>query len=355
MGDDGLKRFRRLGRAIILLLCTILPAPRGGAQVQGNSGIQAGRDIWQGYFNLENDCKLCHGVQGEGGFAKPLAGHQLAAAQFIAAVRQGRGIMPAFVADKNLNDQQLTEISTYLASLPKPTQPSTMWQTAIPPLATPAQRLTISTGCGQCHGPIMANPRRTAGGRGADFEWFKEEVWRHTSAPGHANARHLRMGNYSREQVSEGTLLEIWRFFAVEQGLRVPVNADVSAGSAGAEGTTYMVNVGNGGIPGKGLTAEYLTVSLPLLRGRDPEETTTVVVATTGGSYTGIHREPITNTQAAEFEIGRLAPGERRTFTITLSGKGANAGIPRGIVRWERPLFGSGATDLIGIAVPVGQ
>jgi hypothetical protein len=78
-------------------------------------------------------------------------------------------------------------------------------------------------------------------------------------------------------------------------------------------------------------------------------------VATTGGGYTGIHREPITNTQAAEFEIGRLGPGERKTFTITLSGKGANAGIPRGIVRWERPLLGSGATDLIGIAVPVGQ
>jgi len=163
------------------------------------------------------------------------------------------------------------------------------------------------------------------------------------------------MGNYSREQVSEGTLLEIWRFFAVEQGLRVPVNADVSAGSAGAEGTTYTVNVSNGGIPGTGLTAEYLTLSLPLLRGRDPEETTTVVVATSGGGYTGIHREPIANTQAAEFEIARLAPGEKKTFTITLSGKGANAGIPRGIVRWERPVLGSGATDLIGIAVPLGQ
>jgi len=96
-------------------------------------------------------------------------------------------------------------------------------------------------------------------------------------------------------------------------------------------------------------------VSLPLLRGRDPEETTTVVVATTGGGYSGIHRELITNTQAAEFEISRLAPGERKTFTITLSGRGASAGIPRGVVRWERPQLGSGATDLIGIAVPLGQ
>ena len=46
---------------------------------------------------------------------------------------------------------------------------------------------------------------------------------------------------------------------------------------------------------------------------------------------------------------------EKKTYTITLSGRGANAGIPRGIVRWERPLLASGATDLIGISVPVGQ
>ena len=148
-------------------------------------------------------------------------------------------MMPAFVPDKNLSDQQLTQVSAYLASLPRPAQPSTAWQTAVPPLATPAQRLMISTGCGQCHGPAMANPRRTAGGRGADFEWFKEEVYRHTSAPGHANNPHLRMGNYTKEQVSEGTLLELWRFFSVEQGLRVPINADVSAGVPGPSGTFF--------------------------------------------------------------------------------------------------------------------
>jgi mono/diheme cytochrome c family protein len=337
----------------ILILLLVLTTLR--AQTPAASDIAAGKDIWQGYFTLENDCKLCHGIQGEGGFAKPLAGHQLTAAQFIAAVRKGAGMMPAFVPDKNLSDRQLTQISAYLASLPRPAQPSTAWQTAVPPLATPAQRLMISTGCGQCHGPAMANPRRTAGGRGADFEWFREEVYRHTSAPGHANNSHLRMGNYTKEQVSEGTLLELWRCFSVEQGLRVPINADVSAGVPGPSGTTYTVNISNGGVPGRGLVAEYITVSLPFLRGRDPEETTTVVVATTGGGYTGVHREPITNSQAAEFEITRLAPGEKKTFTITLSGKGANVGIPRGMVRWERPLLGTGAPDLIAVSVPLTQ
>ncbi|HEV3331299.1 MAG TPA: cytochrome c [Bryobacteraceae bacterium] len=340
---------------LIVLLTLSLIQVQAQTPGAGSSDIQSGKETWQGYFGLENDCKLCHGGQGEGGFAKPLAGHQLTTAQFIDAARKGPGMMPAFVPDKNLNDQQLGQVSAYLASLPKTAQPSTIWQTPIPPVASPAQRLMISTGCGQCHGPIMANPRRTAGGTGADFEWFKREVREHTSAPGHANARHLRMGNYTRRQVSEGTLLEIWRFFAVEQGLRVPINADVSAGVPGENGTTYTINVSNGGLPGRGFTAEYVTITLPLLKGRDPEETTTVVVATTGGGYTGVHRDPISNSQAAEFELARLSPGEKKTYTITLSGKGANAGIPRGIVKWERPLLGSGATDLIGISVPLGN
>ena len=71
-----------------------------------------------------------------------------------------------------------------------------------------------------------------------------------------------------------------------------------------------------------------------------------------GGGYTGVHRDPISNSQAPEFEIDKLGPGEKRTFTITLSGKGESVGIPRGIVRWEKPRVGTGATDLIGITVP---
>ena len=149
-------------RILIALFLLSLTQIQAHAQSPGGSDIQAGQEIWQGYFNLENDCKLCHGAKGEGGFAKPLAGHQLTTAQFIAAVRKGPGLMPAFVPDKNLNDQQLTQVSAYLASLPKVAQPSTLWHTPVPPLATPAQRLLIATGCGHCHGPIMANPRRRA-------------------------------------------------------------------------------------------------------------------------------------------------------------------------------------------------
>jgi len=340
---------------LIAVALVLLPLGQAPAQTPSASDIQEGRRIWQGYFGLENDCKLCHGEHGEGGFAKPLAGHQLTAAQFLRSVRQGVGkMMPAFVPDKNLNDQQVAQIAVYLASLSRPAERG-MWRTPVPPLATPRQKLYIESGCGQCHAAIFANPRRTAGGVAGDYEWFKTEVYEHTSAPGHANARHLRMGNFSRDQVPETTLQELWQFFSVEQGLRVPINAEISAGVFSDNGVTYTISVSNTGRPGKGLTAEYVTITLPFLRGRDPEEVTTVVEGTTGGGYTGVHRDPITNSNAAEFEIPKLEAGEKRTFTITLSGIGANSGIPRGTVRWERPKLGSGGTDLIAISTPSGR
>jgi hypothetical protein len=260
--------------------------------------------------------------------------------------------MPGFVADKNLTDQHIAQISAYLASLPKVAKPDTDWHIRIPPFASENQKLNISSGCGQCHGAIMANPRRTAGGIGADFEWFRQEVYTHTSSPGHVNSRHLRMGNYTKEQVPEDKLRKLWQFFSQELGLRVPVNAQVSAPVAAGNSFTYTVTVQNGGTPGKGFTAEYVTVTLPLLRGADPEEVTSVVTATTGGGYTGVRRDPITNSNAAEFEIPALKPGDKKVFTITLTGRGAEGGIPRGMVKWERPRLNSGGTDQLAIAVP---
>ena len=53
-------------RMALLLLFLIRIEAR--AQTAGGSDVQMGRDIWQGYFGLENDCKLCHGIQGEGSF-----------------------------------------------------------------------------------------------------------------------------------------------------------------------------------------------------------------------------------------------------------------------------------------------
>ena len=75
---------------VALLLLPLAQGPAGGA-------AQPGKVMWEAF---ENDCKLCHGVHGEGGLGPDLAGHSLTQAQFLRAVRKPWGVMPAFVADK---------------------------------------------------------------------------------------------------------------------------------------------------------------------------------------------------------------------------------------------------------------
>lgn len=347
---------KRILVVVVLILLPWIQVTQANAQAPAAADIEQGAKNWQGFFGFQNDCKLCHGEHGEGGFSSALAGHQLTNAQFLAAVREGRGTtMPGFSPTKNMNDQQVFQIAAYLRSLPKPAQRSTTWRTPVPPLATPAQKLYIESGCGQCHAQIFANPRRTAGGLGADYEWFKTATYEHTTAPEYADRGHMRMGNYTRQQVPDAKLQEIWKFFSVEQGLRVPMGATVSEGVPSYNTVTYTITVQNGGTVGKGLTAEYITLTLPLLKGRDPEEVTAVVSATTGGGYMGIQRDPITNSNAAIFEIPRLGPRESKTLTITLSGRGSDRGFPTGMLKWERPLLPSGAADMIGVNVPLGR
>ena len=291
-------------------------------------------------------------------YTTPLAGHQLTNEQFLRTTRQGAGkTMPGFTAEKNLSDQSVFQIAAYLRSLPKPTVPRPNWRTPVPPLATPAMKTYVEAGCGQCHAASFHNPRRDAGGLGADatFEWFKEEVYTHTNSRTTANSRHLRMGNYRRDQLSEETLREIWKFMMEEQGPVVPMNASVSEGVFTDQGVKYTVTISNTGEPGKGLVAEHITVALPVLRARDPEEETTVIEATTGGGFVGMQRDRLSNTNAAVFNIPRLGPGEKRELTITVSGIGAMAGFPRGSVRWELPKLKSGGIDMMLISTPFGR
>src|SRR2546422_11431493 len=104
----------------IFISLVLLPLGLAQAQTPSASDIREGKRIWQGYFGRGNDCKLCHGERGEGGFAKPLAVHQLGTAQFLRVVRQGAGTaMPASVADKTLNDQHIAPGAAYLARLQK--------------------------------------------------------------------------------------------------------------------------------------------------------------------------------------------------------------------------------------------
>jgi mono/diheme cytochrome c family protein len=270
-----------------------------------------------------------------------LAGHKMAVTQFARAVRAPWGVMPSFT-EKNITDPEIAQVAAYLSSLPKVSTPGP-WRTPVPPNASHRQEIMIANGCGQCHGAVMGNPRRDAGGEGADFEWFKRYVYDHTETL--ADRPRVRMGNYSRMRIPEPFLQEIWQYVSVEAGFRVPVTARISAGTPGGKGVSYTLTVENAGFPGKGLTAENLTVALTLAP-------STTVAETTGGSYQGVRHDAKDNTDAAVWQIARLAPGEKRTYTLTLSGSSAAAGIARGTAGWAKPPLGDGTTDQVAVAPP---
>ena len=305
---------------------------------QGPTGdVAAGREMWQS----NNACRNCHGVNGEGMFGPDLAGHQLSLSQFIRAVRQPWGVMPRFTPEKNFSDQDLANYAAYMASLPKVAAPGD-WRIPIPPDATPRQALVIANGCGQCHGAVMANPRRDAGGEGGDFEWFKGMVYTHTTAMGDRDR--LRMGNYSRTRLPEVTLQEIWEFMTVEAGLRVPISGQVSVDASGDGSTTFTLTVSNEGIAGKGLTAANLSISLNLA----PEIT---VTGNTGPGYGGVKRDA-GNAATAVWNLPALAAGDQRVYTLTVTGASASTGITGGNIDWAGPVLGDGSTDFVAVRTP---
>jgi len=258
--------------------------------------------------------------------------------------------MPTFSPDKNFSDAEIGQIAAYLASLPKVAEPG-LWRTPIPANASAKQALQIAQGCGQCHGTVMATPRRDAGGDGADFEWFKGMVYNHTTAMcqgrtvPECDRDRLRMGNYSRLRLPEAALREIWEFMSVETGLRVPVAGQISAGTSVDKGVTFTLKVGNEGMPGKGLTAENLNIALSLAPG-------TTVAGTTGAGYQGVRRDATTSADTAVWQLPRLAPGDEHTYTITVAGTAAARGITGGNIAWAKPALGDGSADQLPLAAP---
>ncbi len=316
----------------ILIAMLLLPLAQGPA-----GDVAAGKTLW----TTNNACSNCHGNNGEGMFGPDLAGHQLTPAQFMRAVRQPWGVMPRFTPEKNFSDQDVANLAAYMGSLPKVAAPGN-WRTPIPPNASDRQAILIANGCGQCHGAVMGNPRRDAGGEGADFEWFKSMVYTHTTAMG--DQARLRMGNYSRTRLPEVALRQIWEFMTVEAGLRVPITGQISAGTSGDRGTTFTLTVSNVGIADKGLKAENLTVSLTLA----PEIT---VAANTGAGYQGVKRDA-RNAETAVWNLPSLPAGDKRVYTLTVSGVSASTGITGGNIGWAKPVLGDGTTDFLVVQAP---
>lgn len=335
-------------RALLVGLL-LLPLLAGNAAVQAGDP-QAGKTLWEEDPAIQ--CSNCHGAKGEGAFGPDLAGRKLTVTQFTRAVREPWGAgMPAWV-ESQLSDREIRDIVAYLDSLPSLERPGP-WRVEVPAGAPRGQELLVATvGCAQCHGVILNTPRADMGAVGADFEWFKNQVYNHAVAmPEHWKQieeapfpfGRVRMGNYFRTRLHESTLREIYDW-ARDVGYRAALYVPLSAGVAGSAGVTYTLDVENYGLPGKGLTAEDLTVSLVVPVGAN-------VVATTGPGYQGVRSDAVLKGNVAVWELPRLGPKEKQTFTLTLSRAGTATDNVRGRVVWRKPVVKTGPYDSWPIAL----
>jgi mono/diheme cytochrome c family protein len=267
--------------------------------------------------------------------------------------------MPAYSAPQ-VSDQQLADLLAYFQGLPKAAAPKVsawqgtpqelnsraVWRVIVPaplpvlPGASLGQRMAMSgAGCAQCHGPDMDNPRRWAGGAGGDYAWLTSIVYNEGSRSVEAAKD---MGTYSRARLPEASLREIWNYMNGELGLRAFMSARAERGTAAGTNATYSVRVRNEGVSGKGLAAEDVQVSLALAPG-------VKVLAQTGpGTPAGAG--------TVTWRVPRVGAGEELTYTVTLAGPGAAAGIVEGsIVRWTTPAADARratAGDSIAVTLP---
>jgi cytochrome c553 len=326
----------------------LLPLAQGGASAQTAGDPAAGKAYWERDAPAATACRNCHGAQGQGAFGPDLAGRGLNAAQVMQAVRKPWGIMPAFV-ESQLSDQQAADLAAYFASLPKPAEPG-KWRFDVPAGAPPGQAALVNIGCGQCHGVNLDGPRNNLGAVNADFNYFADLVYNHTTAlPRHRallgnNATNLDMGNYSRTRLSEGMLRQIYFWARDEIGFRVPMQGRIAKGETGPNGVTYAVTVANNGLAGKGVTAEGLTVSLNI-----PADSQ--VVAATGTGYQGVHADEKAKANVAVWKLPRSAPKDEEKLTITLTKVGTATDNLRGNIRWSKPAPKVGPSpDAVNIA-----
>ena len=330
--------------ALFAFCLVTLPVCAGSAAAQGGNA-QAGKTLWDG---PATQCKNCHGGKGEGAFGPDLAGRKLTVAQFRQAVRKPWGIMPAFV-ESQVSDSEIADFVAYFDSLPPVSQPGP-WRFEVPPNAPRGQQVALATfGCAQCHGPTLNGPRGNAGAVGADFEWFKREVFTHTNFhPEHIKSLEaeppirIRMGNFSPSRVPEAALMEVWNF-ARDLGFRPAVGGQLSAGVPGNGGVTYTLNVANNGLKGKGLNAEDLTISLVVPAG-------STVVSTTGAGYQGVKQDAELKSQVAVWHLNKLSTKEKQTYSLTLSRAATAADNVRGNIKWTKPAVKTGPNDQANIA-----
>jgi mono/diheme cytochrome c family protein len=346
----------------------VISAGQAGTQASITAAAALAGDPAAGklHYTFGNtSCTNCHGVEGKGAFGPALAGRpELTYERFRNYVRNPAGRMPAYNDDHGVTDQEIADMVAYFQTLPKSDKPLP-WRTPLPEGAPRGQQLAVAViGCAQCHGATFTTPRHGAAEVTGDFEWFKRQVYDHTTtmrehwalldrslqpltpAPsGPPGRNRIRMGNYSPARLPEATLKEMWDwmndiglYLSVIRGRITPVEPGPSA-------RTYTVDVINTAVRNRGITNEDITVTVAI-----PDGVT--VVNATGAGYQGVRYSEESKSDVAAWRIPILAPGDRQAFTLTLS---APASTLRGIVTWAKPAVKADGEIEFALAAPGGR
>jgi mono/diheme cytochrome c family protein len=326
----------------------MLPLVQSGAMAQNAGSPEAGKAYWERGAPRATLCRQCHGDKGEGAFGPDLAGRGLDAAQFLRAVRQPWGVMPAF-ATSQLSDQDGADLAAYFASLPKVAEPG-KWRVEVKENTPPGQAAIINIGCAQCHGATFNGPRGNLGGANLTFDEFANLVYNHTTALPQLRAvlenpgTNIAMGNYQRTRLATEDLQKIYFWARDEIGFRPLLAGALSKGEAGPSGVTYTLTVRNGGVAGKGMIADDVTVSLAI-----PADNS--VVAATGTGYQGVRVDEKAKTTTAVWVLPRSVPKDKELLSITLAKATSQAANLSGSIRWAKPAPKAGpSTDTVVIA-----
>jgi mono/diheme cytochrome c family protein len=312
---------KRLLLALLVILAFAAVAAAQSAPV--GDGV-AGKALWDG---ATTSCKNCHGLKGEGGYGPDLAGRKLTLAQFNHAVMKPWGVMPSF---PQFNEKQLADLYAYVSNLAGVPEPGP-WRFPVPPNAPKGQVIALATiGCGQCHTPVLDTPRRGIAEANGDFEWFKHMIYDHTKAmpehceavgPGNPYCRAVRMGDYSRTRLQEDQLKQMYDW-AVSLGLEIPITTNISAAEQAPNGFTYKIDVAN-----KGVQADNATIQIEIPAG-------TKVVTATGTGYKGVHADRKTKGSVAEWQVAKILPNDKQSYSITLSKAVAEHDHLKGSIHW---------------------
>jgi cytochrome c553 len=331
-------------KRILILVSLAAWAVSGHAQAQATGDAEHGKVLWLETMHVE--CRDCHGENAQGAFGPDLAGRGLTPAQFIHAVRKPWGIMPAY-AESQISDQELLDLMAYFDTLPTVDAPGP-WRREVPAGASPGLAAATTAGCAQCHHPLFNNGRAMMGAVNANFEWFKGIVYAHIATYPATRARvgdppfeRLAMGSFNPARVTEPMLQDIWAYIT-DLGFRPRMAGHLSVGVKNGNNVVYTLEAVNTGVEGVGLTAENMTITLAVPAGAS-------VVSATGSGYQGVRHDQESNADMAVWELPRMTPKERQTFTITLANAGTEEDELRGRIRWTKPSVKTGPSDSVVI------